>query len=170
MEVKAYSRGQRVSPKKARLICREFVGMPAKAALMKLEVQPQKTARLVYKLLKSAIANAENNFRLKGDDLKIIRLTADKGPSLKRMRPRGRGRADRITKPTSHLTIILLGEAQTAAPKVETKAEAAVVPTTTPEAEVKPETAKKPAPKKAPVKKPTVKKATETNVNTEETK
>lgn len=124
MEVKAYAKSVKVSPKKARLICREFSGKPAKTALAQLQFQPQKSAKLVYKLLHSALANAEHNFNLKSDNLVIARLSADKGPVYKRMWARGRGRADRILKPTSHLTVILQ-ELTPSQPVVEPKVEVA---------------------------------------------
>jgi large subunit ribosomal protein L22 len=142
MEIKAYSKFQRVSPKKARLICREFAGMKAPLALNKLKVQPHKVAKLIYKLVYSAVANAENNFHLKANDLVITKLTADKGPVYKRLWARSHGQSDQIKKPTSHLSVILSDEAKPVVAKPIEKIESKTPVTEQPKPEAKKSVAK----------------------------
>lgn len=107
MEVRAVARYVRISPQKVRLIMDQIRGKRVEEALNLLSFAPQKGAFLLKKVINSAIANAENNFNLNVDDLYIKRMYADKGPTLKRFRPRAMGRATRIRKRTSHLTVIL---------------------------------------------------------------
>lgn len=83
------------------------MGLPALEAIEKLRFVPQKAALPIRKLIAGAVAAAQNNFNLKAEDLVIVHLTADKGPSFRRYLMRGRGRADRIMKPTAHLKVIL---------------------------------------------------------------
>ena len=82
-------------------------GKSVNEALGILMYTPKAAAEPVLKLLKSAIANAENNMNLSADDLYVAEVFADQGPTLKRFRPRAQGRASRIRKRTSHITIIL---------------------------------------------------------------
>jgi len=107
MQVSAKLRYARISPQKCRLVADLVRGRPVGSALGLLRYTPQKGAGLVLKVLESAIANAEHNHELIGDDLRIASVTADEGPTLKRFRPRAMGRATRIRKRTSHLTITL---------------------------------------------------------------
>jgi len=107
MEAKAVAKYIRVSPRKVRLIMDELRGKKVEEALDALTFAPQKSARLVKKLINSAVANAEENSQIDVDTLYIKRLYADEGPTLKRFRPRAMGRASRIRKRTSHLTVIL---------------------------------------------------------------
>jgi large subunit ribosomal protein L22 len=107
MEARAVAKYIRVSPRKVRLIMDELRGKKVEEALNVLTFAPQKSARLIKKLINSAVANAEENSQIDVDTLYIKRLYADEGPTLKRFRPRAMGRASRIRKRTSHLTVIL---------------------------------------------------------------
>ena len=107
MEARAVAKYIRVSPRKVRLIMDELRGKKVEEALNALTFAPQKSARLVKKLINSAVANAGENSQIDVDTLYIKRLYADEGPTLKRFRPRAMGRASRIRKRTSHLTVIL---------------------------------------------------------------
>jgi large subunit ribosomal protein L22 len=95
----------RVTPMKARRIIDLIRGKDAQDALAMLKFAPQAASEPVAKVLASAIANAENNFSLDADTLVISRAFVDEGPTLKRFRPRAQGRAYRIRKRTSHITI-----------------------------------------------------------------
>jgi large subunit ribosomal protein L22 len=97
----------RVSPRKIRLVMDEVRGMKVGEALNMLAFTPQKGAYLLKKLLNSALANAEQNAGVDVDALYIKRIYADQGPMRKRFRPRALGRATRIRKRLSHLTVIL---------------------------------------------------------------
>jgi large subunit ribosomal protein L22 len=107
MEARAVAKYIRVSPRKVRLVMDELRGKKVEEALNALTFAPQKSARLVKKLINSAVANAGENSQIDVDTLYIKRLYADEGPTLKRFRPRAMGRASRIRKRTSHLTVIL---------------------------------------------------------------
>jgi large subunit ribosomal protein L22 len=95
----------RVTPMKARRVIALIRDMPAQQALSVLKFAPQAASEPVAKVLASAIANAENNFSLDPETLIITRAFVDEGPTLKRFRPRAQGRAFRINKRTSHITI-----------------------------------------------------------------
>lgn len=97
----------RVSPTKAKIVLDTIKGKDVASALGILAYTPRKGARVIEKLLKSAVANAENNQGLDPATLYIEECFAGKGPTLKRIRPRAQGRAYRIEKKTSHITIIL---------------------------------------------------------------
>lgn len=105
IEVKAVHRYARSSAQKARLVADQVRGMAVDEALALLRFSPRKAASLIYKVLSAAIANAENNQSLDVDRLYVSRIMIDQGPSLKRVRPRAKGRADRIIKRTSHITV-----------------------------------------------------------------
>jgi ribosomal protein L22 len=105
--VRAQAKYVRTSARKARLVCDHIRGKSVQEARAILAHTPRAVARDWSKLLESAVANAENNHELLGDDLRIAHVTADEGPTLKRFRPRAMGRATRIRKRTSHLTILL---------------------------------------------------------------
>jgi len=107
MEVQALSRFTRISPKKAREVAREIQGLPAPEALNLLSFIPRKSARLLHKVLKAAIANAENNHNLPSDSLIVHRALVEEGPIMRRFRPGAKGSAMPIAKRTSHLRIIL---------------------------------------------------------------
>ncbi len=105
MEVAASLKGARISAQKARLVADQVRGMPVEEALSLLEFSPKKAAHLVKKILDSAIANAENNEGADVDELKISSIFVDEGMTMKRLRPRAKGRADRILKRSCHITI-----------------------------------------------------------------
>jgi large subunit ribosomal protein L22 len=105
--VRAQAKYVRTSARKARLVCDHIRGKSVLEARAILAHTPRAVARDWSKLLESAVANAENNHELIGDELRIASVTADEGPTLKRYRPRAMGRATRIRKRTSHLTILL---------------------------------------------------------------
>jgi large subunit ribosomal protein L22 len=107
MEVKAVTRYVRISPLKVRLVMDVVRGMPVAKALSTLQYMPQKAAREVARTIKSAAANAEHNFDMDRDALKVAKIFADQGPVLKRMMPRARGSANGIRKPTTHITVIV---------------------------------------------------------------
>jgi ribosomal protein L22 len=105
--VRAHAKYVRSSARKARLVCDHIRGKSVDEARAILAHTPRAVARDWSKLLESAIANAENNHELVGEDLYVKVAQADEGPTLKRFRPRAMGRATRIRKRTSHLTILL---------------------------------------------------------------
>jgi large subunit ribosomal protein L22 len=103
----AIARQVRISALKVRRVVDLVRGLPAKAALDVLRFAPQGAAEPVYKLVASAIANAENNDGLNGDDLYISKIFADEGVSMRRIKARAKGRGDRIVKRASHITVVL---------------------------------------------------------------
>jgi ribosomal protein L22 len=105
--VHARAKYVRSSARKARLVIDHVRGKSIDEARAVLRHTPRAVARDVQKLLESAVANAENNHELVGDDLVIKEIYADEGPTIKRFRPRALGRATRIRKRTSHLTLTL---------------------------------------------------------------
>lgn len=105
MEVKAVQRYARTSAQKARLVADQVRGKPVDEALNMLKFSPRKAAVLIRKVLASAVANAENNMSMDVDKLFVSRIMVDEGPSLKRVQPRAKGRADRIVKRTSHISV-----------------------------------------------------------------
>ncbi|MBA2342557.1 MAG: 50S ribosomal protein L22 [Thermoleophilaceae bacterium] len=107
MEVRAQAKYVRSAPRKARLVMEHIRGKPVADALALLEHTPRAAAKDVHKLLRSAVANAENNFELDADTLRVDGAYVDEGPTLKRYRPRALGRATPIHKRTSHMTITL---------------------------------------------------------------
>jgi large subunit ribosomal protein L22 len=107
MEVKATAKYMRISAQKVRRIVGAIKGKPAEAGINALKFMPQKSAGLVEKILRSAIANADQNAKMDVDSLVIKNIIVDEGPTLKRFRARARGRASRILKRTSHITVIV---------------------------------------------------------------
>ncbi|WP_086481864.1 50S ribosomal protein L22 [Oceanospirillum sanctuarii] len=105
MEVAAKLRGARLSAQKARLVADQVRGMPVADALNLLTFSPKKAAALVKKVLESAIANAEHNEGADIDELRVSTIFVDEGMTMKRIRPRAKGRADRILKRTCHITV-----------------------------------------------------------------
>ena len=174
-EVRAAAKWVRITPRKARLVVEHIRGRTVPEARTMLAFSERAAAREIDKLLRSAVANAEANHNLIGDDLVVKTAYVDEGPTIKRWRPRARGRAARIRKHMCHITITLgpaatatvtrapapeapaeekpkrasrrKAEAKEAAPKA--KAE------TKPEAEEKPAAKKPAARKRAPAKKKT---------------
>lgn len=105
MQVAAKLRYARISPQKCRLVADMVRGKPVGQALSELRFTPRKGAKLVRKVLESAIANAENNLNADIDELKVQRIMVDEAPVLKRFHARAKGRGNRITKRNSHITI-----------------------------------------------------------------
>ena len=112
METRAYLKGTRLSPQKAALVANQIRGKRVDQAMDFLIDDKQKGSSVIKKLLESAIANAENNSNSDIDKLSIKSIIVNQGMRLKRMKPRARGRADRIIKPTCHIEIILTEEAK----------------------------------------------------------
>ncbi len=105
MEVAARLKGAQISAQKARLVADQVRGKPVEEALTLLEFSNKKAAHLVKKVLDSAIANAENNEGADVDELKVSTVFVDEGMTMKRLRPRAKGRADRILKRSCHITV-----------------------------------------------------------------
>ncbi|MFZ1986625.1 MAG: 50S ribosomal protein L22 [Desulfatitalea sp.] len=107
MQVKAVARYVRVSPQKVRLMADAIKGKPVEKALATIKFMPQKSAGIVEKVLRSAVANADQMPDVNIDDLVVSNLIVDGGPMFKRFRARARGRGTRILKRTSHVTVVL---------------------------------------------------------------
>ena len=105
MQAEATLKMARISAQKARLVADQIRGMRVESALNLLTFSTKKGAGLVKKVLESAIANAENNAGADVDVLKVMAVQVNEGQSMKRIRPRAKGRANRITKRTSHITV-----------------------------------------------------------------
>jgi len=105
MEVKARLSHARISAQKVRLVADQIRGKNVEAALQMLSYSPKKAASIMKKVLESAIANAEHNEGSDIDELKVSTVFVDEGPTMKRIRPRAKGRANRILKRTSHITV-----------------------------------------------------------------
>jgi large subunit ribosomal protein L22 len=110
MKVRAQAKYVRQSPSKVRLVLDLVRGMPVEDARSTLDFTNRRAAPTIKKVLESAVANAEHNFALDADELFVAEAYADEGPTLKRWRPRARGRATRINKRTSHITIVVADE------------------------------------------------------------
>lgn len=160
MQTVARARFVRVSARKARLVLDQIRGKSVGDALATLEYTPRAAARLVEKVLRSAIANAEHNYQVRNlDDLRVVQAIADGGPSMKRVQPRAMGRAFFIKHRTSHLTIGVSDETngalrppavrpqRAAAPARETAAPAVVQARKAPKAAARKPAAKKAGPK-----------------------
>jgi len=107
MEARAVARYVRVSPRKARIVIDLIRGKSVADASAILQFTPRAAAEDVAKVLNSAVANAEKNLKIKSEDLYVGTAYVDEGPTLKRIRPRAQGRAFRIDKRTSHITVIV---------------------------------------------------------------
>ena len=107
MEAIAKHRFARISPQKARLVADQLRGKPVAQALEILNFSNKKAAELIKKVLDSAIANAEHNEGADIDDLNVSKIFVDEGPTMKRIMPRAKGRADRILKRSSHITVVV---------------------------------------------------------------
>jgi len=110
MQVSATAKRLRISPQKARLVVDQVRGKAVSDALDILTFSTQKGATLVRKVVESAIANAENNEGADIDELRIKEAFVNEGLTMKRIRPRAKGRADRIFKRTSHITVTVTDE------------------------------------------------------------
>jgi len=111
MEVKSSTKFIRVSPQKARDVAREIQGLPVSSALDILNFTPKKAATLIGKTLKTAIADAENNYSLDTNSLVIKEAVIGAGPTLRRFSPRAKGSAGPLLKRSSHIYITLVGSA-----------------------------------------------------------
>jgi len=107
MEARAVGKYLRVSAQKTRLVADMVRGKKVDEALILLRFTPKKSGRLITKVLRSAMANAENTKAVDLEKLYIKTIKIDQGPRLKRFRPRAMGRATRIIKPSSHITVVL---------------------------------------------------------------
>lgn len=107
MEAKAVLRFARIAPRKVRIVLDLIKGKDVDEALSILRFTPKAASRVVEKLVKSAVANAENNNNMDRDSLYISKAYADQGPTLKRFRARAMGRANMIRKRTSHITVVV---------------------------------------------------------------
>lgn len=110
MEVRSEAKYVRISPLKVHFICREIVGKNVDEALNILRFTPKKGAKLLQKVLLSAIANAENNHNLNRDLLVVEKAWANDGPTMKRIRPKAKGSAYPILKRTSHIGVVVREE------------------------------------------------------------
>ena len=108
METRAYLKGTRLSPQKAGLVADQIRGKKVEEAIDFLVFNKQKSSMIIKKLLESAIANAEDKNNSDIDKFRVKSVIVNQGMRLKRMKPRARGRADRIIKPTCHIEIILI--------------------------------------------------------------
>lgn len=104
---KAITKYVRISPRKARLAADLIRGLPVAQAGVQLAYSQLKGGRLLKKTLDSAVANAENNLAMRRDDLKVVEVRVDEGPTLKRAKPKNKGRSHPIMKRTSHFTVVV---------------------------------------------------------------
>ena len=104
-ETSAFLKGATISAQKVRLVADQIRGMDVENALDVLTFSPKKAAQIIKKVLESAIANAENNDGADVDELKVSTIYIDEGITMKRIRPRAKGRADRILKRSCHITV-----------------------------------------------------------------
>jgi len=107
MEVRSIYKYARISSQKARQVTRAITGLPVSQALSVLDFTPKKAAFLVGKVLRSAVANAENNHELDAEELVVRSAVATPGPTIKRIMPRARGSAAPIKKRMTHITVVL---------------------------------------------------------------
>jgi ribosomal protein L22 len=132
-----------MSPRKARLVVEHIRGRTVPEARTVLAFTPRAAAREIEKLLRSAVANAEANHNLIGDDLLVKSAYVDEGPTLKRWRPRARGRAARIRKPTCHITLTLVPSGNATVTRAVPEAPAEEKPKRTPRRKAAPKAAPK---------------------------
>ena len=107
MEAKASAKQIRISPQKARLVADLIRGKDVESALNTLRFMPKKAARIIEKVVESAVANASQSEAIDVDTLFVKKIFIDGGPMLRRIRPRAQGRATRILKRSSHITVVL---------------------------------------------------------------
>ncbi|RRR97417.1 50S ribosomal protein L22 [Glycomyces terrestris] len=129
-KARAVARYVRVAPRKARRVVDLVRGLPVDEALTTLEFAPFSAAEVVYKVIASAQANAENNLGLDPESLLVSEIKVDEGPTMRRYRPRAHGRAYRINKRTSHITVVVesVQAKQSSAPSVRRPKAAAPKP------------------------------------------
>ena len=124
MRPQAHGKFVRVSDLKARVVLDQIKGKDATTAMAILNYSPRAAATIVKKLLQSAMANAENNLGLDPSDLYVCEAVANQGPTMKRIRPKAKGRAYPILKRTSHISVILDDKANKTPSKAQRKVEA----------------------------------------------
>jgi large subunit ribosomal protein L22 len=107
IEVHAIAKNVRMTPRKVRLVGEAVKGKPLAEALAMLRFMPQRASTVVLKAVKSAAANAETNLDMEPEDLYVIRVTADPGRTLRRYRPKARGRVGPIRKESTHVTVVV---------------------------------------------------------------
>jgi large subunit ribosomal protein L22 len=110
--VRASSRYVRIPPRKARLVANQIRGQHIERVRALLEFSPRSAAHDIRKLIESAASNAENNHDLDADEMRVVEITVDEGPTLRRFRPRALGRATPINKRTSHIAVALSPEGE----------------------------------------------------------
>jgi large subunit ribosomal protein L22 len=136
--VRAQAKWVRTSARKARLVLDHIRGRTVPEARTILAFTSRAAATDIEKVLRSAVANAEANHGLDGDELVVEAAFADEGPTLKRWKPRARGRVNRIKKRTCHVTLVLAEQPQTATPRRRARSKPAVEEQAAPEAVAKP--------------------------------
>jgi large subunit ribosomal protein L22 len=107
MEARAIAKYIRISPRKVNIVLKLIRGKDVKEAFAILKFTPKAASEIITKILKSAVANAENNHEMNPDNLYVAETFADQGPTLKRFQPHAQGRAFRINKRTSHITVVV---------------------------------------------------------------
>jgi len=110
MKAKAIAKHIRISPTKVRKVAKAVKGKPVEDALNLLDFMPQRSAKILTKVVRSAVANADQEPDVDVDSLSISNISVNEGPTLKRFKPRAMGRASRILKRTSHITVVLAEE------------------------------------------------------------
>jgi large subunit ribosomal protein L22 len=133
--VRAQAKWVRTSARKARLVLDHIRGRSVPEARTILAFTPRAAATDIEKVLRSAVANAESNLGLDGDELLVEAAYADEGPTLKRWKPRARGRVNRIRKRTCHVTLVLVEQPETQSPPRRRRAQAEATPATDTETE-----------------------------------
>jgi large subunit ribosomal protein L22 len=123
MQVHSIHRGAKISAFKAREVTREIQGLPVAAAIDLLNFTPKKAARFILQVLKTAIANAENNNSLRAEKLIVQEAVVGEGPTMRRFMPRARGSASPIRKRTSHIKVVVTDELESLPRRVKLKAE-----------------------------------------------
>lgn len=139
--VRAQAKWVRASARKARIVLDHIRGLPVPEARTVLAFTPRAVATDIEKVLRSAVANAEANLGLDGDELVVVQAYADEGPTLKRWRPRARGRVNRIRKRTCHVTVVLAEHAAREEGQGRRRTKAARAERSAPPAERKPKAA-----------------------------
>ena len=167
-EVRAVAKWVRMSPRKARLVAEHIRGRSVPEARTVLAFTQRAAAREIEKVLRSAVANAEANHGLNGDNLIVSAAYVDEGPVMKRWRARARGRVARIKKPTCHITVKLVPVADGAITQTPAPSAPAVPPTPTPEPETAPAAETQPEAEAQTVEEPKQEPEADAQVETEE--
>ena len=167
-EVRAVAKWVRMSPRKARLVADHIRGRSVPEARTVLAFTQRAAAREIEKVLRSAVANAEANHGLNGDNLIVSAAYVDEGPVMKRWRARARGRVARIKKPTCHITVKLVPVADGAITQTPAPSAPAVPPTPAPEPETAPAAETQPEAETQTVEEPVQETEPEAQVETEE--